>query len=209
MKLNFRGDIHFNVLSDYTGDLFFVGMGKFVYSGNINGVNNYLGGTYSFSVYGLNGYTGNEMGPGFAGSIIKFGSYKAYATLQNSNILTSTNKQSLLLSVATYQSAYSDPTLNIYNSNIKLYATASVLADGSYLNCFVENSTIRNYGTSDVFYNPVSTGNIQILNSTIISTGTYSINYPLSVVSGAGAYSNKDIIASTLNGTVSVLGVLI
>lgn len=209
MKLNFRGDIYFNVLSDYTGDLFFVGMGTFVYNGNINGVNHYLGGTYSFSVYGLNGYAGNEMGPGFAGSIIKFGSYKAYATLQNTNILTSTNKQSLLLSPATYQSAYSNPTLNIYNSNIKLYATASVLADGSYLNCFVENSTIRNYGTSDVFYNPVSTGNIQILNSTIISTGTYSINYPLSVVSGAGVYSNKDIIASTLNGTVSVLGVLI
>lgn len=209
MKINFRGDVYFNVLSDYTGDLFFVGMGKFVYSGNINGVNQYLGGTYSFSINGLNGYAGNELGPGFAGKIIKFGSYKAYATLQNSNILTSTDKQSLLLSPATYQSAYSDPTLNIYNSNIKLYATASALADGSYLNCFVENSTIRNYGDSEVFYNPVSTGNIQILNSTIVSNGTYSINYPLSTIIGAGAYSNKDIVASTLSGTVSVVGALI
>lgn len=210
MKLNFRGDIHFNVLSDYTGTLFFVGMGKLVYSGNINGVNNYLGGTYSFSVYGLNGYAGNEMGPGFAGSVIGFGSYKAYATLENTNILTSTNKQSLLLSSATYQSSYGDPTLNIYNSNIKLYATSSVLVDGSYLNCFVENSTIRNYGTKEVFYNPVSMGNIQVLNSTIISNGTYStINYPLGTVSSAGGYSNKNIIFSTLNGTVSVVDFLV
>lgn len=210
MKLNFRGDIHFNVLSDYTGTLFFVGMGKLVYNGNINGVNQYLGGTYSFSVYGTNGYAGNEMGPGFAGSIIGFGSYKAYATLQNTNILTSTNKQSLLLAPATYQSAYGDPTLNIYNSNIKLYATSSVLADGSYLNCFVENSTIRNYGTKEVFYNPVSTGNIQLLNSTIISNGTYStINYPFSTINSGGVYSNKDIAFGTLNGTVSVLSFIV
>jgi hypothetical protein len=150
------------------------------------------------------------MGPGFAGSVIGFGSYKAYATIQNSNILTSTNKQSLLLSPATYQSAYGDPTLNIYNSNIKLYATSSVLADGSYLNCFVENSTIRNYGTKEVFYNPISTGTIQILNSTIISNGTYStINYPLSTINVGGVYSNKDITFGTLNGTVSVVSVLV
>lgn len=210
MKLNFRGDIYFNVLSDYTGTLFFVGMGKFVYSGNINGVNQYLGGTYSFSVYGVNGYEGNEMGPGFAGSIIGFGSFKAYATLQNSNILTSTNKQSLLLAPATYQSAYGDPTLNIYNSNIKLYATSSVLADGSYLNCFVENSTIRNYGTKEIFYNPISSGTIQVLNSTFISNGTYStIDYSLSTINSAGGYSNKDILFSTLNGTVSVVSFLV
>jgi len=210
MKLNFRGDIYFNLDSDYTGDLFFVGMGKLVYSGNINGVNSYLGGTYSFSVYGINSYAGNELGPGFAGNIIRFGSHKAYATLENCNILTSTNKQSLLLSPATYQSAYGDPTLNIYNSNIKLYATASVLADGSYLNCFVENSTIRNYGTKEIFYNPVSSGVLQILNSTFISNGTYStIDYSLGTVSSAGGYSNKDILFSTLNGTVSVASFLV
>jgi len=210
MKLNFRGDIYFNVLSDYTGTLFFVGMGTFVYNGNINGVNQYLGGTYSFSVYGVNGYAGNEMGPGFAGSIIGFGSYKAYATLENCNILTSNNKQSLLLSPATYQSAYGDPTLNIYNSNIKLFATSSVLADGRYLNCFVENSTIRNYGTKEIFYNPISSGTIQVLNSTFISNGTYStIDYSLGTINSAGGYSNKDILFSTLNGTVSVVSFLV
>ena len=185
---NFTGDIYFaGTASNYTGTLFYVDMGKFRFSGRIHGTTNY------------SGY-------GFSGTVIQFGGSSA-GFLSNTHIHSNLN--SSLVSYGT--PVLNQSTLTISNSFIDMTGTSSVIADLRNLNTYIQNSTLRNRGTNDMLSNTLSTGSLQITNSTLINSSSTAstINYPLGTVVGAGAFSNKDIIVSTLSGTVSVLSTLI
>ena len=185
---NFTGDIYFvGTASNYTGTLFYVDMGKMRFSGRIHGTKNY------------SGY-------GFGGSVMKFGGSSA-GFLTNTHIHS--DLDSSLVSYGTPASGQS--TLTISNSFIDMTGTSSVIGDMRNLNTYIQNSTIRNRGNNDMFYNSLSTGTLQITNSTLINSSSTAstINYPLGTVIGAGAFSNKEIIVSTLSGTVSVVSGLI
>ena len=185
---NFTGDIYFaGTASNYTGTLFYVDEGKFRFSGRIHGTKNY------------SGY-------GFGGSVMKFGGSSA-GFLTNTHIHS--DLDSSLVSYGTPASGQS--ILTISNSFIDMTGTSSVIGDMRNLNTYIQNSTIRNRGTNDMFYNSLSTGTLQITNSTLINSSSTAstINYPLGTVIGAGAFSNKEIIVSTLSGTVSVVSGLI
>ena len=185
---NFTGDIYFTATaSNYTGTLFYIDEGKFRFTGRIHGDKNYSG-------YGFNG------------SVMRFGGSSA-GFLTNAHIYSDLN--SSLVSYGTPVNGQS--TLTIGNSFIDMTGTSSVIGDMRNLNTYIQNSTIRNRGTDDMFYNSLSTGTLQITNSTLINSSSTAstINYPLGTVIGAGAFSNKDIIISTLSGTVSVVSGLI
>ena len=185
---NFTGDIYFaGTASNYTGTLFYVDMGKFRFSGRIHGTTNY------------SGY-------GFSGTVIQFGG-SSVGFLSNTHIHSNLN--SSLVSYGT--PVLNQSTLTISNSFIDMTGTSSVIADLRNLNTYIQNSTLRNRGTNDMLSNTLSTGSLQITNSTLINSSSTAstINYPLGTVVGGGAFSNKDIIVSTLSGTVSVLTALI
>ena len=186
---NFTGDIYFNgTSSNYTGNLFYVEDGKLRFSGRIHGTKNY-------SNFGFNG------------SVIKFGNAPSSVVMTNTYIHSDLDSSLV---------AYGAPiggqnTLTISNSFIDMTGTSSVIADLRNVNTYIQNSTIRNSGTNDILSNTLSNGSLQITNSTLInlsSTAT-TINYPLGTVIGAGVFSNKEIIVSTLSGTVSVVSALV
>ena len=185
---NFTGDIYFAATSsNYTGTLFYVDEGKLRFTGRIHGTKNYSG-------YGFNG------------SVMKFGGSSAIF-LTNTHIHS--DLDSSLVSYGTPVNGQS--TLTISNSFIDMTGTSSVIGDMRDISAYIQNSTIRNRGTNDMFYNSLSTGTLQITNSTLINSSSTAstINYSLGTVIGAGAFSNKDIIVSTLSGTVSVVSGLI
>lgn len=186
---NFTGDIYFNgTASNYTGNLFYVEMGKLRFSGRIHGSKNYSG-------LGLNG------------SIIKFGNAPSSVVMTNTYIHSDLDS-----SLVSYGAPIGGQnTLTISNSFIDMTGTSSVIADMRNVNTYIQNSTIRNRGTNDIFSNTLSNGSLQITNSTLINSSSTAstINYPLGTVIGAGAFSNKDITFSTLSGTVSVVSGLV
>ena len=185
---NYTGDIYFaGTASNYTGTLFYVDMGKIRFSGRIHGTSNY------------SGY-------GFSGTVVQLGG-SSDVFLTNAHIHSNLN--SSLVSYGTPVNGQSK--LTISNSFIDMTGTSSVIGDMRNLTTYIQNSTIRNRGTNDMFYNSLSTGTLQITNSTLINSSSTAstINYPLGTVIGAGAFSNKDIIISTLNGTVSVVSGLV
>ena len=67
--------------------------------------------------------------------------------------------------------------MRISNSDITMLNTGSALSDGRYLNVLINNSAIKNSGTTDVLYNSTSNGSLQILNSSIYTGGGSAINY--------------------------------
>lgn len=185
---NITGDIYFNLPSaNYTGTLFFLDMGKLRFSGRIHGKSNYSG-------YGFNG------------SVLKFNNHTGEAVISNAYIHSDLDS-----SLVAYGSPVSGlASFVLSNSYIDMTGTSSVVADLRNVNSYIQNSTLRNRGTSVLLSNSLSTGSLQIINSTLINSSTAStISYPLGTVTSAGAFSNKEIITSILNGTVSVVSGLI
>ena len=186
---NVTGDIYFaGTSSNYTGTLFYVDMGILRYSGRIHGTTNY------------SGY-------GFGGSVLSFGNHISSVVISNAYIHSNLNSN-----LVSYVNAVGgQSTLTLMNSSIDMMGTSSVIADLRNVNTYLQNSTVRNRGTDYIFSNTLSTGSLQITNSTLINSSSTAstINYPLGTVIGAGAFSNKDIIFSTLSGTVSVVSGLI
>ena len=186
---NIMADVYFaGTASNYSGTLFYVDMGVLRYSGRIHGTTNY------------SGY-------GFGGSVLSFGNHISSAIISNAYVHSNLNSN-----LVSYVNAVAgQSTLTLSNTTIDMTGTSSVIADLRNVNTYIQNSTIRNRGTNDMFYNPLSTGTLQITNSTLINSSptASTINYSLGTIIGAGAFSNKDIIFSTLSGTVSVVSGLI
>lgn len=191
-RLTFEGDVFFNgPTQSYTGNLFVVGRpaSAALYDSLV----------FQGTVHGMADYTGL----GFKGTMIYYYNVLSSAVIDRSLIMS--NMDSYLFSGGTGD-------LRIQNSSIVMYATASALAVAEGTNVYVENSSIRNTGTSEIFYNSLSSGRIQILNSSLMITGASTastIQYAGASVSAFGVVSNRDISAGMLLGTVSVASYLV
>jgi hypothetical protein len=184
---NFTGDIYFaGTASNYTGNLFYVEMGKLRFSGRIHGTKNYSG-------------------FGFNGSVIKFGNAPSSVVMTNAYIHSDLDSSL----VAYGAPAGGQNSLTVGNSFIDMTGTASVIADTRNVYTYIHNSTIRNRGTNEIFYS-TNADSLLITNSTLINSSSTAstIYYPSGTVTSAGGFSNKDITISTLNGTVSVVSAM-
>jgi hypothetical protein len=191
-RLTFDGDVFFNgPTQSYTGNLFVVGRpasaalyDSLVFQGTLHGMADYTG-------------------LGFKGTMISYYNVLSNVVIDRSLIMS--NMDSYLFSGGTGD-------LRIQNSSIVMYATASALASAQGTNVYVENSSIRNTGTSEIFYNSLSSGRIQILNSSLMIAGASTastIQYAGASVSAFGVVSNREIAAGMLLGTVSVASYLV
>ena len=104
-------------------------------------------------------------------------------------------------------------TGRLNNSYVRLTNNTNGVVDGEDNDIYINNSTIINLGTgSTVVYNTTDNGNLQIVNSVLISSysGATSINYTgnTSVIS-SNTTVNTDYSASTINGNIITLTDLI
>jgi hypothetical protein len=75
-------------------------------------------------------------------------------------------------------------TLRISNSNIKM-ANTSYMSDSRHYNMLINNSNIVNTSTGHTLYNPLNTGILQLLNSTVYAhSSSLAINYTSSIIAG-------------------------
>ena len=88
-------------------------------------------------------------------------------------------------------------TMRILNSNIKM-ANTSYMSDSRYYNMLIHNSSIINTSTGHTLYNPVNSGTLQILNSSIYAhSSSLAINYTSSIIAG------NTIINTTYSGSLT------
>lgn len=95
------------------------------------------------------------------------------------------------------------------NSYVELKSDTTPLINSPYMTQFINNSTIINVGTGNTISNSVSTGNLQILNSTVISkySGATSINYlgaSTNVIS-SNTTVNTNYGITNLKGNITIL----
>ena len=81
----------------------------------------------------------------------------------------------------------------------------NALANGSYVKALVNNSVIVNNGSGNTLENTTAFGSLQLLNSTVISSGT-SINYTSSSpVTSTYSTTNTAYNINTLNGSLATV----
>lgn len=180
--INYKGNIYTNTNGStgraivYCGNYAFGNGNSYNNQINIDG-NIYLLGSSEttsalFESYGANNvinFRGNVIG-NFqslahpkAGGIVNINNAKIESTANNGRVYIHTDNTT--------------STMRISNSDITMLNTGSALSDGRYLNVLINNSAIKNSGTTDVLYNSTSNGSLQILNSSIYTSGGSAINY--------------------------------
>jgi hypothetical protein len=93
-------------------------------------------------------------------------------------------------------------TVRINNSYIEMGNNSS-LSNGSYVKALVNNSIIINTGSGNTLDNTTAFGSLQLLNSTIISSGV-SVNYTsTSPVTSSFSTTNTPYVITTLNGSLA------
>jgi hypothetical protein len=182
MKINFKGDIYTKTIGGTGRSIVYCGLYPFGNGTardnqiNIDG-NIYLLGSAEttstlFESYGANNvinFRGNIYG-NFqtlahpkAGGIVNINNAKVESTANTGRVYIHTDNTT--------------STMRISNSDITMLNTGSALSDGRYLNVLINNSAIKNSGTTDVLYNSTSNGSLQILNSSVYTSGGSAINY--------------------------------
>jgi hypothetical protein len=165
--VNYYGNVTTNIGS---------GVGRYVAGGvgnntyNINGDIRYLGtGTTTNVVFypqnnGTVNYTGNISG-NYAGGIAQ--TLNGTVNINNSYIKSTVDSTSsrLFFNGTTTQGYF-----RLNNSYVELKNNTNPLSNGSYINAFINNSTIINSGSGDTLSNTTNFGNTQIVNSTLISS---------------------------------------
>ena len=77
-------------------------------------------------------------------------------------------------------------------------ASTSYMSDSRYYNMLIHNSSIINTSTGHTLYNPVNSGTLQILNSSIYAhSSSLAINYTSSIIAG------NTIINTTYSGSLT------
>ena len=95
-------------------------------------------------------------------------------------------------------------TTSIRNSTFLLNNSTTDLCDGQYLNTYILNSNIKNYGSSDIFTNNTNTGLLQIQNSSLVCVSGETIN-----ISGNAPLilnnttTNTTFFANNISGTIT------
>ena len=143
-------------------------------------------------------FTGSIRG-NFAGAIAQCGTGTIEINDSNIKSTISGSTAYLLLNGGT-----SLGTIRVNGSYIELNNPTNPLSNGSYVNNFINNSTIVNSGGSGLS-NTTSFGFLQLLNSTIITSGT-SINYTSTApVISSNSTTNNTYNINTLNGDISTI----
>jgi hypothetical protein len=165
--VNYYGNITTNIGS---------GNGRYVAGGsgnntyNINGDIRYLGTGVTTNVVfypqnnGTVNYTGNISG-NYAGGIAQ--TLNGTVNINNSYIKSTVDSTSsrLFFNGTTTQGYF-----RLNNSYVELKNSTNALSNGSYINAFINNSTIINSGSGNTLSNITNFGNTQIVNSTLISS---------------------------------------
>ena len=173
---------------------------------NIKGDINYIGsGVTTQNTFRTNGGSGNTINysgkitGNFAGAIASC--YKGTININNSYIKSTIDGVSSLIVL---NGGTSLGTIRINNSYIELKNSTNFISNGSYVNNYINNSTIINSAGSGLS-NTTSFGLLQVLNSTIITTGT-SINYTSSAsVISSNSTTNNTYNINTLYGDISTI----
>jgi hypothetical protein len=96
-------------------------------------------------------------------------------------------------------------TVRINNSYIEMNNNVNAISNGSYVKGLISNSVIVNSGSGNTLENTTAFGSLQLLNSTVISSGT-SINYTsTSPVTSSASATNTAYNINTLNGIISTI----
>lgn len=206
--LNFKGNITTNTIG---------GTGRFIaattQSGNvinINGDINLIGTATTTNVLfqpnaaSTINYTGKITGS-FGGPIVK--TYNGIANINNSFIQFTTDNASAQV----FQNgASSSGTCRINSSYIEMRNNTNPIANGSYVKALINNSTIINTGTGTTLSNTTNFGTLQMINSTIITSGSTSVSY-LSAgtpVISSNSVTNANYSIASAYGTFSVINEL-
>lgn len=172
---------------------------------NINGDINYIGTSVTTNFIhqtnskGIVNYTGKITG-NFAGSIANC--FTGTININNSFIksIISGNSSSVMNNGSTTLG-----TIKINNSYVELKNDINAISNGSYVKGLINNSVIVNSGSANTLSNTTAFGSLQILNSTIISSGT-SINYTsTSPVTSSNSTTNTTYNINTLYGSLDTV----
>ena len=204
--INFDGNI---TTKTNSGIGRFIALTDGVVSGNtinIKGDINYIGtGVTTQYMFRTNGDTGNtinysgKINGNFAAPIANC--YKGNININNSTIKSTIDGASSSIGL---NGSTSLGSIKVNNSYIELKNSTNAISNGSYVNQYINNSTIINTAGSGLS-NTTSFGFLQTLNSTIITTGT-SINYTstASVIS-SNSVTNNTYNINTLYGDISTI----
>jgi hypothetical protein len=175
---------------------------KVVIGGNIILSNPSSGYTASlfYSDNGIIDFSGNIYG-NMAGNVAMV--RNGQVNINNSNIRSSVSGSRLVENTNTSLS-----TFRLNNSYVELKSDDTPMLKGSYIKQLINNSTLINLGTGSTIQNTTSTGNLQILNSSVISSfsGATSIDYTGSTnVVSSNTTVNTPYSITNLYGNITTL----
>jgi hypothetical protein len=205
--LNFRGNITTNTAS---------GVGRFIVATTTTNTVNIAGditligtATTTNVLFQPNGgatvnYTGKITG-NYGGPIVN--TYNGTANINNSFIQITTDNASAKI----FQNgSTSSGTCRINSSYIEMRNNTGSLTNGSYVKALINNSTIINSGTGVTLSNTTNFGSLQLINSTIITSGATSIyNTGSTFVVSSNSVVNTNYNISDIRGGITVLTDLI
>lgn len=207
--INFDGNVSTNIGS---------GVGRYVAGGTSNNIYNikgdiiYLGtGTTTNVIFyprnsGVVNYTGKITGT-YAGGIAQ--TLNGTVNINNSYIKSSVESSSARLF---FNGTTSQGYFRLNNSYVELKNDTNALSNGSYIDAFINNSTIVNSGSANTLSNTTNFGKLQVLNSTIISSysgATSILNTGTTPVITYNTIVNAPYDISDIRGGLTILTDLI
>lgn len=205
--LNFRGNITTNTAS---------GVGRFIVATTTTNTVNIAGditlagtGITTNVLFQPNGggtinYTGKITG-NYGGPLVK--TYNGTANINNSFIQITTDNASAQI----FQNGSSSSgTCRINSSYVEMRNNTSALANGSYVKALINNSTIINSGTGTTLANTTNFGSLQLINSTIMTSGNTSVSYASAgtPVVSSNSVANVNYSIASVYGTFNVINEL-
>jgi hypothetical protein len=116
-------------------------------------------------------------------------------TFNNARIISTVTDNALL-----YYGGSAGSTIKISNSYIKMSNSSSAMTSGGNTTVTINNSFIANGATNHTLYNATNTGTLQVLNSSIYSTGSgLAVNYTGSVIAGNSVINT--VVSGSLTGS--------
>jgi hypothetical protein len=202
VTVNFRGNVYTNNISGAGRPIVLVTNANtiFKFSGNIH----YLG-TVA---------TTTAMATATNGTIIMTGTA---ITGNMGGAMTATTSGSVTFEACRFTSAISGSCISTASFTVGsciisncLITASHATALGAVGNFTIVNSAIKNAGVGVGFLNAGATGYLQLLSSTLVTTGgALAVNYTSTApVTTANSNSNSTITATTLNGTITTLSAI-
>ena len=202
VDVNFRGNVYTKNVTGAGRPIVYVTNANttFKFSGNIN----YLGATV----------TTTAMATATLGTIIMTGTV---ITGNMGGAMTAVTGGSVTFEACRFTSAISGSCISTTSFTVGnciisncLITASHATALGTVGNFTIVNSAIKNAGAGVGFLNAGATGYLQLLGSTLVTTGgALAVNHSsTAAVTTANSNSNSTITATTLNGTITTLAAI-